>query len=81
MDLGRELDRTLLCDERLDRRGAIGRKTEAGEYSRHHEEDRGSAGNVQEIGLCRVWPDVEESIEIRYWRVAGDEAGAGMWRR
>ena len=23
---------------------------------------------------------VEESIEIRYWRVAGDEEGAGMWR-
>ena len=22
---------------------------------------------------------VEESIEIRYWRVAGDEAGVGMW--
>lgn len=24
---------------------------------------------------------VEESIEIRYRRVAGDEAGVGMWRR
>lgn len=24
---------------------------------------------------------VVESIETRYWRVAGDEAGAGMWRR
>ena len=79
MDLGRELDRTLLCDERLDRRCTSGGETEAWEYGRHHEEDRGSAGNVQEIGLCRVWPDVEESIEIRYWRVAGDEAGVGMW--
>ena len=28
-----------------------------------------------------VLPDVEESIEMRYWRVGGDEAGAGMWRR
>lgn len=45
------------------------------------EEDRGTAGNVQEIGLCRVRPDVEESIEMRYWREAGDEAGAGTWRR
>ena len=26
-----------------------------------------------------VLPDVEESIEMRYWRVAGDEAGVGMW--
>jgi len=32
-------------------------------------------------GLCRVRSDVEESIEIRYWRVVGDEAGLGMWRR
>ena len=72
-------DRTLLCDERLDRRCAIGGETEAREYGRHHEEDRGAAGNVQEIGLCRVRPNVEESIEIRYWRVAGDGAGVGMW--
>ena len=27
-----------------------------------------------------VRPDVEESIEIRYRRVAGDEAGTVMWR-
>lgn len=66
MELGYEVDRILLCDERLDRRGAIGGETETREYGRHHEEDRGTAGNVQEYGLCRVWPDVEESIEIRY---------------
>lgn len=28
-----------------------------------------------------VLPVVEESIEIRDRRVAGDEAGAGIWRR
>lgn len=81
MDLGRELDRTLLCNERLDRRGAIGGETEAREYGRHHEEDRGAAGNVQEIGLSRVLPVVEESNEIRDRRVVSDEAGAGMWTR
>lgn len=34
-----------------------------------------TAGNVQEIGLCRVQPDVEESIEIRYWRKRVLECG------
>ena len=29
MELGHEVDRILLCDERLDRRGAIGRKPDA----------------------------------------------------
>lgn len=72
---------TLLCDEELDRRCSIGRETEALEYGRHHEEDRGTAGDVQKIGLCMVRPNVEESPEIRYWRMAGDEASAGMWKR
>ena len=41
---------------RTCRRCSIGRETEAREYGRPHEEDRGTAGNVQEIGLCRVQP-------------------------
>lgn len=49
-----------MCDERFDRGCSIGRKTEAGEYSRHYEEVRGAAGNVQKIGFCRLWPVVEK---------------------
>ena len=60
---------------RTCRRCSLGRETEAREYGRPHEEDRGTAGNVQEIGLCRVQPDVEERIEIRYWRKRVLECG------
>ena len=56
------------------------------------EEQRAGEGRISDASLnemrarekmttIMVRPDVEESIEIRYWRVAGDEAGAGMWRR
>lgn len=44
-------------------RGAIGRKTEVWEYGGHYEEDRGTAGNVQEIGVCRVWPDLKKALK------------------